>query len=50
MGGQALKDFARCAHKGIHSRYANTRSEVGVPVYIAMQEEDALIAGEGVEA
>lgn len=47
--GNALKDYAKAAHQGIKSRYAETRSTVGVPVYIAMQEEDAMIAQEVAE-
>lgn len=36
-----LQDFARCAHRGIRSRYATGRTELGQLPYQAMNEEEA---------
>jgi len=40
--GSAIKNYAKCAHDGIKSRYAKTYGSLGVPVYIAMSEDERL--------
>lgn len=41
--GQAVKEYVRAAHQGIHSRYAKTASTLGVMPYTAMNEDEWLI-------
>ena len=43
---RALAEFEVASERGVVSRYATGRTTLGAPVYIAMQEEDELIARE----
>ena len=43
----ALKEFAKCAHKGIRSRYEETDDSIDLMPYHAMSEDEWQIAMEG---
>ena len=42
MVGKALEEFAKCAHRGIRSRYANNCATLDLLPYHAMNEEEKL--------
>lgn len=44
--GEAMKEFVKCAHQGIKSRYLNRADTLDVMPWCAMNEEDTLLANE----
>jgi hypothetical protein len=47
--GRAIKDFLKCAHEGIKSRYLEDSDEMGLMPYHEMDEEESLAKRDGIE-